>query len=211
MSSRKNKSKHEALRGVLIIELIVCYMALLNIVSHAMGPQKFEAATDKPLLTASDFVSFQGETVHGQSLRLENPTSGEVSGYSAQLSLKGLKRVYIHFQIDCPTEQVGAGLCVDLYDQESGYDNEEQEYRLFLQEGMNEVSSVLEIGETAPEKAELRFFTGDITDYVINDLQIYRDVPLAKVTPAMIYVFVGSIFVLVATAFVYCRLLRKDS
>ena len=211
MSSRKIKNKRAVVKGTLIFELVVCYMALMNIVSHAMGPQNYKVVTDEPLLTVSDFVSFQGETVQGQSLRLENPTSGNASGYSAQLSLEGLERVYICFRIDCPAEQVGAGLCVDLYDQESGYDNAEQEYRLFLQEGMNEASFVLEIGETAPEKAELRFFTGDVTDYVINDLQIYRDVPLAKVTSAMIYVFIGSIFVLVATAFVYCRLLRKDS
>lgn len=210
MSSRKMSNKQAVVKALMVFEILICYMALLNIISHALGPQSYKVITDEPLLIASDFVSFEGENAQEQSLRLENQTPEKASGYSALLSLEDLERIYISFRVDCSVEQAGTGLCVDLYDQESGYDNAEQEYRLFLQEGVNEVSFALDIGETAPEKAELRIFTGDITDCEICDLQIYQCDPLKKVTLAMIFAFVGGLFVLVATAFVYHRLSKKD-
>ena len=199
---RERKRKRFRLKILLIFEAVACYMALLNIVSHVRAPQQYVPATDAPLVSVSDFTGFDGGGTE-QGLRLENQAPGTAVGYQAELTLSGLDSIYLRVSVDCPAEYAGGVLFVDLYNYESGYDSPEQEYQLVLQEGANEAAFILKPGEGAPEKALLRLFTLDAAGYEVNDLQVYQEQPLPKVTGAMVAVAAILIAITVATAFVY--------
>ena len=203
-SVRRIKNIRAVLRGLLIFEVIVCYMALMTVVSHIRGPQRYEVISDMPLLDASDFTAFDGASAE-KALKLSNQAPGTAVGYLAQLPLIGLERIHISFEVDCPAEYSGGMLILDLYNYESGYDSEEQEYRLTLQEGLNEVSVSLEPGEAAPEQAQFRVFTLDAAGYEVRNLQVCQETSLPKVTPFMLGVVFGCFVVLGLTMVVFCR------
>lgn len=200
---QERKRKRFRLKILLIFEAVVCYMALLNIVSHIRAPQQYGPATDVPLVSISDFIGFDGGGTEQGLLLLENQTLGTAVGYQAELTLSGLDSIYFSFSVDCPAEYAGGTLIVDLYNYESGYDSPEQEYQLVLQEGDNEAAFSLRPGENAPEKALLRLFTVDAARYEVSGLQVYREQPLPKVTGAMVAVTAILVAITVATAFVY--------
>lgn len=202
-NNRKIKNKRAFLKGLLIFELIFCYMAALNIVSHLRGPQNYETA--EVLATATDFVSFSGESAEGESLIFENQTEGTVVGCSTRLSLENIERIRVSYRIDCPAEYVGGTLYNDLYDYDSGYDNPEQEYQLILQQGQNDVAFVLEPGDAAPETAELRIFTPSAASCAVAEIQVYSEIPLPKVTPAMLATAFAGLAAMVVTAAVRSR------
>lgn len=202
-NNRKIKNKRAFLKGLLIFELIFCYMAALNIVSHLRGPQNYE--TSEVLVTVADFVSFSGESVQGENLIFDNQTEGTVVGYSTRLSLENIERIRVSYRIDCPTEYVGGTLYNDLYDYDAGYDDPEQEYQLILQQGQNDVTFVLEPGDAAPEAAELRFFTPSAAGYAVVDLQVYSEIPLQKLTVAMLAAAFIGIAAIAVTAIVRSR------
>lgn len=203
-TNKQRKKRQFRLKALLIIEIIVCYMAFLNVISHARGPQNYEAVTDAPLLTASDFIGFDGGRAE-QGLVFNNQTMGAAVGYQAELSLDELERILISFTVDCPPEYIGSTLYVDLYNDIANYDNPEQEYHLVLQEGLNNASTVLEPGKSAPENGQLRFFTVEPADYTLEDLQIYQEIPLPNVTTDMIAVAVVLFLGMGITAFIYFR------
>jgi hypothetical protein len=210
MKNRSGKGKN-FLRGLLIFEIIVCYMAVLTIVSHIRGPQQYKTITTEPLVTVSDFVSFDGASMQtGNLLPFRNETLSSAVGYEAQLTLSNLDSIHISFEVYCPAEYSGGILAVDLYDYESGYDSDEQEYDLILQEGMNTVSFSLKPGEDAPEVAQIRVFTLYTADYEVNNIQIYREIILPKVTLMMWAVVVACFTVLVATGG-YWASVRKNT
>lgn len=199
---RERKRMRFRLKVLLIFEAVVCYMAMLNIVSHARGPQNYGVLTDIPLVSVSDFAGFDGGRTE-QGLRLENQVPGTAVGYQAELMLSGLDSIYLRFSVYCPAEYAGGTLIVDLYNYESGYDSPEQEYQLILQEGINEAAFSLHPGESAPDKALLRLFTLDAAGYEVSGLQVYQEQPLPKVTGAMVAVTAILVAITVATAFVY--------
>ena len=199
---RERKRKRFRLKILLIFEAVVCYMALLNIVSHARGPQNYGVLTDTPLVSVSDFTGFDGGGTE-QGLLLENQSPGTAVGYQADLTLSGLYSIVISFSVSCPAEYAGGVLIVDLYNYESGYDRPEQEYQLVLQEGDNEAAFSLNPGENAPENALLRIFTVDAAGYEVSELQVYQEQPLPKVTDAMVVVTAVLAVITVATAFAY--------
>ena len=202
---QERKKQRFYLKILMIFEVIVCYMALLNIISHARGPQNYDILADTPLAVVSDFSSFDGGSTE-QGMLLENQTPGTAVGYQAELSLNELESIYISFSVDCPAEYAGGTLIVDLYDYESNYDSPEQEYHLTLQQGVNEAVFSLKPGENAPSNAMLRFFTTDPAKYQLDSLQIYKEQSLPKVTNIMVTVAVVFLIAIVLTAFFYKRM-----
>lgn len=200
----QNKTGQEQRRGrlkaLLILETIVCYMALLVIVSYIRGPQQYEAAPGGSLLERSDFIPFEGTQAEDGSLRLINTQPGAPVGYAAPIELTGLSRIGIRFRVECPAPYAGGTLLVDLFDFETNYDDVEQEYQHTLLEGTNLVEVSLAPGDDAPGHAQLRIFTGSLVDLTVEDIQVYREIPLSKITPAMIGALVGSLLILCLTA-----------
>ena len=173
-------------RALLILEAIIVYMTVMNIVSHQLSPQQYAVAEGAPLLTSGDLISFTGEQNAGDSEgHIFSDTAGAVVGFWAALDLSTLSRIHISFHVDCPAEYAGKVLFTDLYDFESGYDNSEQEYALTLQEGANDVSVSLEPGVSAPQKAQFRIFTVDTADYSVRDVRVEREERLRKTTGGM--------------------------
>lgn len=202
----RRRGKRMFLKMLWILEIIVCYLILLTIVSYIRGPQRYEIISDSSLIEISDLVTLDGIPVETGNLILTNSQPGVAVGYAAPIELTDLERINVQFSIECPIECAGGILLVDLFDYESGYDNVEQEYSYTLLQGTNIVDISLDPGDDAPEQAHLRIFTGAIANYSIEGLQVYREMPLPKVTPVMIGVFIGSLLILLGTAVA----LRKD-
>lgn len=169
---RSDAGKRRAWLGrLIVVELIVCYLAVLTLVSHARGPVKYRAATESPLLDVEDFVSFVG--AREDAILLVNDMAGQAAGLAAELPLEGLEGIRVAFQVDCPPEYAGGTLVVDLYNAEAGYDSAEQEFSLELEPGVNMVERTIDPGESAPGRAQLRIFTLDPAGYGIHDLAVY--------------------------------------
>lgn len=201
---KRNIRKKRAWLGRLIVaEMIVCYLAVLTLVSYACGPEKYRAATENPLLAIADFTSFAGEPAGEDGLVLANDTAGQAVGYFAELPLEGLESIQIVCRVDCPPEYAGGTLVVDLYNLEAGYDNAEQEYRLILEPGVNEACFSLTPGESAPDTAQLRFFTLDPAAYVMQNLMICPLEALPKVAGALLAAGAACFLLLAVTAAVY--------
>lgn len=198
------------LKRVMICELILCYMAILAMISHIRAPQPYETIMKTSLLEINDFESFDGSAVIGQTMTIKNGAEEQLVGYQAPLQLVGLERIRIMFQIDCDILAEGDNLLsVDLYEAKSGYDFAEQENVLHLKEGINEISVNLPIGENAPDTAMLRLFTLDQADWTIHSFHVYEEVPEPKVTPALIITPVALLTVFGITVFVYGFILKK--
>lgn len=198
------------LKRVMICELILCYMAILVMISHIRAPQPYETIMQTSLLEMNDFESFDGFTVIDQTMTIKNGAEDQLVGYQAPLQLAGLERIRIMFQIDCDILAEGDNLLsVDLYEAESGYDYAEQENVLRLQEGINEISVSLPIGENAPDAAMLRLFTLDQADWTIHSFHVYEEVPAPKVTPAMIITPIALLTFFGITVFAYGFISKK--
>ena len=181
------ETKKAKLKWIIIVELIVFYFSLLNVISHARGPVPYQIDTSQPVVRIEDFVPMAGMGVDKTETALPfyNAVEGAVAGYSGALSLKDVECLSIQFQIECPTKFAGNTLIVDLYNYESNYDNPEQEYHVVLQEGFNEISIELSPGDAAPETGELRFFTVNLAEYQIEGLKVYEKIAMPKITTPM--------------------------
>ena len=183
---RSDAGKRRAWLGrLIVVELIVCYLAVLALISHARGPEKYRIAEESPLLAAGDFTSLVGGAAEEGRLRLVNDTQGQAVGYFAELPLEGLESIRVAFQVDCPVEYAGGTLVVDLYNLEAGYDYAEQEYQLILEPGINMVAQTIEPGGSAPERAQLRLFSVDAAGYSIEGLTVSPLETLPKISTAM--------------------------
>ena len=207
------KKRYPGLKWLLILEIIIFYLSFLNVVSHVRGPDSYRLNTDAPLLLAMDFQSFSdmGISRPDSSLPLLNPTAGAAAGYQAELPLDDLLGVSVCFQIDCPEDEAGSTVTIDLYNFEAGYDSPEQETQVVLQAGLNEISTLLSPGESAPEQAQLRIFTLDEAHYEITGLEIWEQIRQPKITPGMVAVpiVVGALFL--ATLLMRWHIRRADA
>lgn len=202
MSKAKQRQRHATMKAILVFELIVSYMALLTMISHARAPEVYRAQTDQPILTASDFLAFSGETAEGE-LIFQNDVSGVAVGYQGDLQLTGVERVCVSFSIRCPEAYAGRTVYVDLYNYESGYDSPEQEVALTLREGSYPVEPTLFPGEGAPDSAKLRIFTVESADYLISNVIVCEETPMPKVSTAVYCVAIVVWLCTLITA-VYC-------
>lgn len=191
------------IKKLLIVELIVCYLGILTVISHICGPQPYEVDRNNTLLSSQEFIPYGETTVTNGSITLVNSVEGGSTGCGALLSLVGLERIYIEFDIICPLEYDTGSLAIDLYDETSGYDYGDQEYMHAVQEGREHVAFMLETGEYAPEQAQVRFFTTNVSNWEIENLQIYRVYPVPKVSATMIISVVVLLFIFVGTAVCY--------
>jgi len=211
MENERNRKKNVWLKGVLIFEVIVCYMAVLNIVSHLRGPQQYVVISDVPLLTASNFIPFgENDVQEASTLQINNEVQGVPTGHWANLPLSRLNRIFISFQLECPQKYAGGILSTDLYNEACGYDREDQEFRLTLQEGLNDVSAWIDVSDSAPDEAQLRIFTVDIADYEVTDLGIFQAVPVPRVTVGMTAVTIVCFLLLGTTLVLYWRVSRPQ-
>ena len=170
---RSDAGKRRAWLGrLIVVEMIVCYLAVLALISHARGPEKYWIAEESPLLAAGDFTSFVGGAAEEGRLRLVNDMAGQAPGLAAELPLEGLEGIRVAFQVDCPPEYAGGTLVVDLYNAEARYDSAEQEFSLELEPGVNMVERTIDPGESAPGRAQLRIFTLDPAGYGIHELTV---------------------------------------
>ena len=183
---------------VIITEIIICYMAVLTVVSYARGPERYGPA-EEPLLTELDFSDINGLPAELASapFTFESQGQGEAVGCLADVDLRAMHGICVSFSADCPAEYAGGILCVDLCNGETGYDYPEQEYQLTLQAGQNEADFVLDPGQEHPDMAKLRFFTLDAAGYRLENVRIYEDVSLPKV-PNGLKIGVGVCILLLA-------------
>lgn len=154
--------------------------------------------TEAPLLRTEEFTTFAGvPTKIGEGFSLENADADSVVGYMARLCITESEQLRVSFQTECPAEFAGGVLIIDLYNDEAGYDNLEQQYQQTVQEGRSETEFWLSLGDNPPEEAFLRFFTLDPAGYRLENVRIYRGEPLPKV-PAGPWAGVGICFLLLA-------------
>ena len=188
-------------KWLIIVEAIVLYIALLNVISHVRGPIPYSADTQSSLAQIEEFEPMfdMDSVVEKEKLPFQNTTEGAVVGYAAWLSLKDLNQVQVSFVVDCPSKCVGQTLVIDLYNLEEGYDSDEQETRIILEAGLNKINVQLAPGETHPPKAQLRIFTTNAASYSIEELSVNKLVPLERVTPIMVIVPVFLALVLCGT------------
>lgn len=201
--------RHLRLKTVLIVELILCYLALLTLVSYIRAPQEYRAETESPILLTRDFVSFSGE-VAGDELIVQNDASGAAMGYQSELQLSEIDRLSVSLKINCPEEYAGRTLYVDLYEFESGYDSPEQEAVLITEVGEQEMELTLPTGEQHPENACLRIFTLEDANYSIENVMVCKEIPQPKVSGAMIAVVALIVFTTVGTLVCYIWQLKKE-
>ena len=207
MKEKEAHSRDVKWRIAVIVEVIVCYLAILAVVSYAKGPERYHILKDDPLLTAADFATFSGEEAGSGSLVVENDEPGHAVGWQGKVDLTKLGRLNVSFRLDCPAEYAGGTLFVDLYNYEAGYDDPEQEWVQTLLAGSNDVHCNLIPGEGAPDTALLRLFTLDVIDCEIVDLAVCKEEVLPKV-PSGLWVGVGVCFILLAGTVVTALLLR---
>ena len=193
------------LKRLIILEIVVCYMATLTVVSYLRGPGRYEVIDRTSLLSATDLSSFANEKVAGDSFWMENPSAGAAAGYSARLSLQDLERIRIAYSVECPAEYAGGILYVDLYEPEMEYDNPEQEYSLTLSAGLNQVVFSLNPGISHPVNVNLRFFTLDPAGYEIQNIEIYPEAALPKVSKGLA-ISVGLYFMLLGVTITAWRM-----
>lgn len=201
MMERTKKQKIKW-KWVIIAELIVCYMAVLTVVSYARGPVRYGPAKE-PLLTEADFRDINGLPAEeaGAPFVFENQTQGEAVGCLADVDLRSLHGICVSFGVDCPAEYAGGILCVDLCNGETGYDGPEQEFDLALLPGPNEADFILDPGPEHPDTATLRFFTVEPAGYQLENVGIYEEVLLPKI-PDGLKIGVGTCFMLLAVTVV---------
>lgn len=202
----KEKEAHgkRRFKGLMIVEIIVCYMAFLTIISYARGPERYQVLTSTPLLQSEDFAPYLGDLPKEAGfVFIENVTPGIAVGYAAPLELHAKERFQVSFWVDCAAEFAGGTLYTDLFNGEVAYDSPEQEVCTVLQVGRNEIQFSLGTGEAPPDTALLRFFTGDRAGYQLNDIRVYREEILPKVSKKMWAVLVACVLALVGTIFVW--------
>lgn len=177
-------------RYTIVVLLLVFYFSLLNVVSHARAPVSYKANTEQPILQASDFQPFfdMGVLSTDSQLPIVNQTANVGAGYAASVSLIGVEGIGISFQIQCPEEYEGKTIIIDLYNLEANYDSIDQEEQLVLQTGQNKIQAQLSPGEYAPESAQLRIFTVETADYVIEDIKVFELAQAPKITMMMLAV-----------------------
>ena len=213
MMGRTKKQKIKW-KWVIVAEIIICYMAMLTMVSYVRGPVRYGPA-EEPLLTEADFRDINGLPAEeaGAPFTFENQDQGEAVGSLADVDLRGMHGICISFEVDCPEEDAGGILCTDLCNGETGYDHPEQEFDLVMQAGHNEADFILDPGRQHPDTATLRFFTLDTAGYCLENVQIYEEILLPQV-PDGLKIGVGACFFLLAvTAFAAAagrRNSRKD-
>lgn len=206
---KKTGRRKTHIKVVLWIETIVCYMALLTIISYIRGPQPYELIPDKTISTAS-FLSFDGQAAGQEFLRFQSDVEGALIGYTTQIDLNGLHGLRVSFQIICNAEDRGNVLYVDFYNLEEGYDNPENEFQVILQEGENRIEGDLFPGKDAPQAAQLRIFTLNSSQYDVRELSVMRYEPIPKVTTGMVVAFIISAILLIGTIWISWRK-RQDA
>jgi FkbM family methyltransferase len=200
---KKTDSKKRWLAGLVVVEIIICYMAVLTVISYQRGPVRHQVIRETPLLDAAAFTSFTGEQANGEEgLSFTKGNEEGSIGYNAHLQLSGLSGIYVAFSVDCPAEYAGNMLHIDLQESSVGYDNDEQEFFLTLEEGINQVEFTLDPGDSPPDTALLRFFTLDAANYIVQDIQIYPEAVLPKIPMGMLPV-TGLCFVLLLVTGLY--------
>lgn len=214
MKSGAEIKKAGPLKGILITEIVVCYMAALALLSHYRGPVQYRDAQQAPVLAQQqDFSALEGGAAvdAADGLALHNAEPGTAAGYAAQLPLEGLDGIRVRFSVNCPEQYANTGLTVDLYDEQSGYDDPAQESRIGLQAGSNDISVILALGAKHPPQAQLRVFTTDAADYTLTGIQVICLQALPKISLAL-WIGVGAcFFVLVATlAFAWWKMARSQ-
>lgn len=202
-------SRQKSLKTIAIVSALVCYIAILNVISHARGPFQYEAEEDSPLAEVGSFVSFSGEIAASDRLVFSNSAEGNAVGYLHDITLSGLERIQVSFTVDCPPQYAGTSIIIDLYNPIVGYDSPEQEEVIILQEGINEITAVLVPGENAPDEAQLRLFTGNITDVSAEYVEVYSLRQLPKVTPSMVVAIFLPVSVLIVSGAVLSFSKRK--
>ena len=210
MMERTKKEKIKW-KWLITAEIIVCYMAVLTVVSYVRGPERYGPA-EEPLLTEADFGDINGLPVDeaGEPFTFENQTQGEAVGCLADVDLRGMHGICISFEVDCPEEDAGGILCTDLCNGEIGYDYLEQEYQLTLLPGHNGAGFVLDPGPEHPDTATLRFFTLDKADYRLENVQICEEILLPQV-PGGLKIGVGACFLLLAVTAIAAAAGRRNS
>jgi len=204
VEKKQAKKRTFSLKALLVIEVIICYMAILTVISYWRGPVHYKILADKPLLETTDFVSFGGEPVQNKDVFIfANDTIGNAIGYTADLCLRNLERMSVSFTLDCPGKAAGGILHIDLF--ADGYDSDEQEFKLELQEGLNDVAFSLEPGAEAPESAQLRFFTLDWADYEVQNVRLYAETALPKVSKVLLVGMFACLLVLLLSVFIFFR------
>lgn len=194
-----NKKKKN-LKWLIIVEVIIFYFTILNVVSHARGPIQYTVDADSPLLKIEDFTPLSSEQEKFKDdLKLINSAQGIAVGYIADLELTNLDDISVNFQINCPDEVAGGTLFIDLCNGELGYDNPEQEYSLQLAAGVNNISCQINKGETAPSEAQFRIFTLDKANFSVEQLKVEKAIPAPSVTQPMILAIIISGIILVIT------------
>lgn len=181
MSGKKARNRSSLWRAAAIVEVIVCYMAILAAISYARGPGHWRPV-EPPVLESGAFTSFDGEAAgENGSLSMENGPGGQAVGYQAEVELSGGAALQVSLKVECPAEYAGNTLIVDLYNYEAGYDDPAQESQVALQEGANQMDLPLDPGASPPERASLRLFTLDPAGYQLEDVTVRQMERMPKV------------------------------
>jgi len=200
---KKQQGRWLWVKRLLIVEIIVCYMATLVVVSYLRGPERYQTITDVPMITTKDLISVSGEKSEDNDLSIYNTDTGVLSEYRADISLKGLDQIRVSFSVDCSAKCSGSTLFVDLYEPEAEYDYDEQQVAIMLEEGKNPADFSLNLGKNHPEHAFFRLFMTGPTECVVRGLEVYPEKTLPSVSMRMIFSVIACFAILVGTGIIY--------
>lgn len=203
------RTKNYIFKKILIVELIVCYIATLSIVSYMRAPERYKRM-EEPVINVSDFELNSGEPIiiDEAGIRMKNDTPGVPVVLQADIELCGLDRIRVTYQVNCPEEFQGGILHTDLFSESDYYDAPEQEHILVLQPGVNYADFVIYPGENHPKIAQFRFFTLDLADYKMTEVKIYVEKLQPRVPGGLLLgaglIFMGA-FLMLVTAYIRGR------
>lgn len=187
MSGKKARGQSPLWRAAAIAEVIVCYMAILAVISYARGPEQWRPV-EPPVLESGAFTSFAGEAAgENGPLPMENGPGGQAVGYQAETDLSGGAALQVSLKVECPAEYAGNTLIVDLYNDQAGYDDPAQESQVALQAGINQLDLPLDPGSSPPERASIRLFTLDSAGYQLEDVTVRQMERMPKI-PGSVWV-----------------------
>ena len=159
---------------------ILIYLTILTLVSFSRSTEI--KVIGENLVNYQEFYAAGPEEgkawVDDAGLHIRDAESG-AKVFCHNISLRDIQQIQVRFYVECPVDFTGeATLHIDLF--ADGYDTDEQEFTVSLHAGKNEVSGIIDKGNSAPEEAQLRIFCLDAVECEISGLSIQTVVEIPR-------------------------------
>ena len=166
---------------LIAVELLICYLAVLAVISYIRGPVRYRIITDAELQLSGERVSFTDGAI--DNIYMENAGNGESARFTVAADLGGAERIRMEFASDCPADYAGGELHVGLYASDEEGAESLQEFHFKMKEGKNRMEASFDA--CPPEQGFFRFQTSDPAGYDIQSLHVYPEEELPTVSKGL--------------------------